>query len=67
MPLLREQIDSNLFYFRYKTLDITPSETTFQVIFDSVPGLNTDPFDGTIHPQSITLSIQDVFNTYIDK
>ena len=31
IPLLREHLDSYLYYFRYKTLEITPSQQPFQI------------------------------------
>ena len=67
IPLVREHCDSNLYYIHYKTLDITPSQTPFQVIFNPVKGINSGTFYRTIHPQNITLSIQDVFHTYMQK
>ena len=67
IPLVREHSDSYLYYIRYKTLDITPSQTPFQVIFNPVKGINSGTFHRTIHPKNITLSIQDVFNTYMQK
>ena len=30
IPLLREHLDSYLYYFRYKTIDIIPSQQPFQ-------------------------------------
>ena len=38
IPLVREHCDSYLYYIHYKTLDITPSQTPFQVIFNPVKG-----------------------------
>ena len=67
IPIVREHSDSYLYYFRYKTLDITPSQTPFHVIFNPVKGINSGTFHRTIHPKNITLSIQDVFNTYMQK
>ena len=67
IPLVREHSDSYLYYIRYKTLDITPSQTPFQVIFNPVKGINSGTFHRTIHTKNITLSIQDVFNTYMQK
>ena len=67
IPLVREHCDSYLYYIRYKTLDITPSQQLFQVIFNPVEGINTGTYYRTIYPQNITLSIQDVFITYMDK
>ena len=66
-PLVRKYSDSSLYYIRYKTLDITPSQTPFQVIFNPVKGINSGTFHRTIHPKNFTLSIQDVFNTYMQK
>ena len=67
IPLVREHRDSYLYYIRYKTLEITPSQTPFQVIFNPVKGIISGTFYRTIHPQNITLSIQDVFHTYMQK
>ena len=67
IPLAREHCDSYLYYIRYKTLDITTSQKPFQVIFNPVKKINTGTYYRTIHPQNITLSIQEVFITYIQK
>ena len=32
-PLAREHWESYLYYIRYKTLEITPSQTPFQIFF----------------------------------
>ena len=70
IPLAREHCDSYLYYIRYKTLErteIPPSQNLFQVSFNPVKGINTGVYYRTIHPQNITLSIQDVFLTYMQK
>ena len=67
IPLAREHCDSYLHYIRYKTLEITSSQTPFQVIFNPVKGISTGTYYRTIHPQNITLSKQDVFLTYMKK
>ena len=67
IPLAREHCDSYLYYILYKTLEITPSQTLFQVIFNPVKRISSGTFYRTIHPQNITLSIQDVFHTYMQK
>ena len=65
--MAREHCDSYLNYILCKTLEITSSQTPFQIIFNSVKGINPGTFYRTIHPQNITLSIQDVFHTYMQK
>ena len=65
--MAREHCDSYLFYIRYKTLEITSSQTLFQVIFYPVKGIVPGTYYRTIHSQNITLSIQDVFGTYMQK
>ena len=65
--MAREPCDSYLYYIRYKTLEITPSQQPFQVMFNPVKRINTGTYYRTIHSQNITLSIQDVFIAYIDK
>ena len=67
IPLLREHLDAYLCYFRYKTLEITTSQQSFQLIFNPVQGINSGTFCRTIHPRNLTLSIQDIFTSYINK
>ena len=67
IPLAREHCDSYLYYIRYKTLEITSSQTPFQVIFNPVKEISPGTFYRTIHSQNITLSIQVVFRTYMQK
>ena len=67
IPLLREHLDSYLYYFRYKTLEVTSSQQPFQIIFNPVKNVNSGTFLRTIYPQNITLSIQDVFIKHLDK
>ena len=66
-PLAREHCDSYLYYIRYKTPEITSSQTPFQVIFNPVKEISPGTFYRTIYPQKITLSLQDVFRTYMQK
>ena len=54
IPLAREHCDSYLHYIRYKTLEITSSQTPFQVIFNPVKGISTGTYYRTIHPQNVT-------------
>ena len=65
--MARDHCDSYLYYIRYKTLEIRPSQEHFQVIFNSVKGIHTGTYYRTIYPQNITLSIQDGFITYMQK
>ena len=65
--MIREHCGSYPYYFRYQTLEITQSQTLFPIIFNPVNGINTRIYSRTIHPQNITLSIQDVLVTYMNK
>ena len=67
IPMAREHCDSYLYYIRYKTLEITSSQTPFQIVFNPVKGISTGTYNRTIHPQNITLFVQDVFLTYMQK
>ena len=67
IPLVREHCDSYLNYVRYKTIEVMHSQNLFQNIFNPVHGINTGTYYRTVHPRNITLSIQDVFISYIDK
>ena len=65
IPLSREHHDSYLYYFCYKTLEITQSQILFQIILNPINNINTGTYYRTIHPQNIILSKQDVFITYM--
>ena len=67
IPLIREHCYSYLYYIHYKTLDITPSQIPFQVIFNPVKGINSGTFYRTIHPLSILLFLYKMFFTHICK
>ena len=67
IPLLREHLDSYLYYIRYRTYETTPSHGQFQVIFNSVENVITGTHYRTKYPQKIQLTIQDVFNNYMNK
>ena len=54
IPMAREHCDSYLYYIRYKTLEITSSQTPFHVIFNSVKGMSPGTFHRIIHPQNNT-------------
>ena len=41
IPLLREHLDSYLNYLRFKIYEITPTQTPFKVIFNSVENVIT--------------------------
>ena len=55
-PLIRDHFDSYLYHFQYKTLEITSSQTPFQVIVNPVQGVNPGTFYRTIHPQNLIYS-----------
>ena len=63
IPLAREHCDYYLHFIRYKTVQITSSQTPFQVFFNPVKGISPGTYYRKIHP----LSIQDVFRTYMQK
>ena len=65
--MAREHCDSYLYYIRYKTIEKTSSQTPFQDIFNQVKEISPGTFYRTIHPQNVTLSIQDVFRAYMQR
>ena len=64
---LREHLDSYVNYSKCKTLETIPSQSPFQITFNSVSRINAGIFFATIHSQNITISIHDVFISYMDK
>ena len=66
-PLLKEHLDSYLYHNRYKTYEIIPSQTQFQVIFNPVENVITGIYYRTIYSQNIQLTKQDGFHNYINE
>ena len=66
IPLLREHFNSYFYHFRYKTLKITPPQQLFRIIFNPIQRVNPETYFRTFYPRNMTLSIQDVFISYID-
>ena len=48
-PLIREHYDSYLYYFRYKTLEITKSQILFQIILNPNNNKNIGTYYRTIN------------------
>ena len=48
-------------------MDFDTSQNPFQIIFNPVENINTGTSYRTIHPQSISNTLQDVFVTYLIK
>ena len=63
-PLVREHLDSYLFYIHHKKYIVSPDIPSFQIIFNPVPNINTNVFKRTITPQNIHSDIEEVFNTF---
>ena len=51
IPLARDHCDSYLNYFWYKTIEITPSQTPFQIICKPNHSINTGTYYRTTHPK----------------
>ena len=66
IPLVREHCDSYFYCIRYKTLEITPSQTPFQVIFNPVKGINSGTFYRTINPKNTIPQVQ-IFTQFLLK
>ena len=67
IPLVRDHCDSYPYYICYKTVEVLHSQDPFQNFLNPLHVINTKTYYRTIYPQNITLSIQDVFITYMDK
>ena len=65
-PLVREHLDSYLYYIYHKKYVIPSDIPSFQIIFNPVPNINTNVFRRTITPQNIHSDIEEVFNTFLN-
>ena len=65
-PLVREHLDSYLYYIYHKKYVITSDIPSFQIIFNPVPNINTNVFRRTITPQNVHSDIEEVFNTFLN-
>ena len=59
IPLLREHLESYLYYIRYKTYEVTPSQTQFGVVSNPDENVNTEIYYRIIYPQNLQITLQE--------
>ena len=66
IPLIREHLDTYLFYIRYKVLTITTEYPTFQISFPQQRPNSSHIYRRTINPINLQVPIKQVFHAFLN-
>ena len=66
IPLIREHLDTYLFYIRYKVLTITAEYPVFQIFFPQQRPNSSHIYRRTINPINLQVPIKQVFHTFLN-
>ena len=66
IPLIREHLDTYLFYIRYKVLTITTEYPTFQISFPQQGPNSSHIYRRTINPINLQVPINQVFHAFLN-
>ena len=66
IPLIREHLDSYLFYIRHRTTTASTEYASFQIIFPQQDTSNRT-YRRTINPINLQIPIQEVFHAFLNK
>ena len=66
IPLIREHLDTYLFYIRYKVLTITTEYPAFQVSFPQQGPISSHIYRRTINPINLQVPNKQVFHAFLN-
>ena len=66
IPLIREHLDTYLFYFRYKVVTITAEYPAFQISFPQQRLNSSRIYRRTINPINLQVPIKQVFHAFLN-
>ena len=66
IPLIREHLDTYLFYIRYKVLTITAEYPAFQIAFPQQRHNSSHIYRRTINPINLLVPIKQVFHAFLN-
>ena len=66
IPLIREHLDTYLFYIRYKVLTITTENPAFQISFPQQRPNSSHIYRRTINPINLQVPIKQVFHAFLN-
>ena len=67
IPLIREHLDTYLFYSRHKSTTISTEYPAFQITFPQQETSSTQTYRRTINPINLQVHIKDVFHAFLNQ
>ena len=67
VPLIREHLDTYLFYIRYRVTDFNTGYPTFQISFPQQGSSSHQIYRRTINPINLLTPIKEVFQTFLNR
>ena len=67
IPLIREHLDTYLFYIRHRYTTISTEYPAFQITFPQQETSSTQTYRRTINPINLQVHIKDVFHAFLNQ
>ena len=67
IPLIREHLDTYLFYIRHRSTTISTEYPAFQITFPQQETSSTQTYRRTINPINLQVHIKDVFHAFLSQ
>ena len=67
IPLIREHLDTNIFYIRHRSTTVSTEYPSFQITFPQQETSSTQTYRRTINPINLQIHIKDVFHAFLNQ
>ena len=67
IPLIRENLDTYLFYIRHRSTTVSTEYPSFQITFPQQEFSSTQTYRRTINPINLQIHIKDVFHAFLNQ
>ena len=67
IPLIREHLDTYLFYIRHRSTTVSTEYPSFQITFPQQETSSTQTYRRTINPINLQVRIKDVFHVFLNQ
>ena len=67
IPLIREHLDTYLFYIRHRSTTVSTEYPSFQINFPQQETFSTQTYRRTIYPTNLQIHIKDVFHAFLNQ
>ena len=67
IPLIREHLDTYLFYIRHRSTTVSTEYTSFQIVFPQQETSSIQTYRRTINPINLQIPIKEIFYAFLNR